>query len=477
MVFQKGSNVYFVGIKGTGMSALAELLRNAGLLVSGSDTPEIFYTDQILKDLNIPYFENFSKEHISTNIDLLIHSAAYNLENPEIAEAKNLNIPILKYTAALGAYSEQFDSSGIAGVHGKTTTTAVAGTLIKAVNLPAQILAGSAVNSFGGKSTLSLGNKYFIAETCEYRKHFLDFHPKRIVLTSVEEDHQDFFPTYKSILDAFLEYCRKLPQNGELIYCADNKGSQEVAEILKREGKNIKFTPYGFNAEGDFQISSYKIAEERVKINIKAFPNEFKLQIPGKHNALNVTAALALTDSLIKNENPKGFNEKQEENIRLALEDFKGSKRRCEILGETKGILFIDDYAHHPTAIRATLSALKEFYPKRRIVVSFMSHTYTRTASLLDEFASSFENADLLILHKIYSSAREEYSGGVNGKTLFEKAKSLKDNVYYIEEPMDTLSFLKNILKEGDIFITMGAGNNWIIGTEYLKSLQIDLKT
>jgi UDP-N-acetylmuramate--alanine ligase len=194
-MLRPGSAVYFIGIKGTGMCALAELMCNAGVRVSGSDISEIFYTDAILQELGIPYFEFFDAEHIRAPIDLVIHSAAYTPEtNEELAEAVKRGLPVLKYPDALGAYSAGFDAAGITGVHGKTTTTALAGTLIRGAELPAQILVGSAVAGFKGRSTLSLGNKYFAAETCEYRKHFLSFHPRHIVLTAVESDHQDFFP-------------------------------------------------------------------------------------------------------------------------------------------------------------------------------------------------------------------------------------------------------------------------------------------
>ncbi|MDR3144734.1 MAG: Mur ligase domain-containing protein, partial [Treponema sp.] len=237
-VLRPGARVYFVGIKGTGMCALAELIHNAGVSVSGSDGPDVFYTDAILRELGIPWHESFAAGHIKAGTDLVIHSAAYSPDtNAELVEARKAGIPILKYPDALGAYSAGFDASGIAGVHGKTTTAAMSGALIRAAGLPAQVLAGSAVSGFGGRSTLNLGNTYFVAETCEYRRHFLAFHPKRIVLTSVESDHQDYYPTYDSIRDAFLEYIRKLPPGGELIYCADDPGARETADIIRREGR------------------------------------------------------------------------------------------------------------------------------------------------------------------------------------------------------------------------------------------------
>ncbi|MDR0668533.1 MAG: UDP-N-acetylmuramate--L-alanine ligase [Treponema sp.] len=465
-----GSRIYFIGIKGTGMCALAELMSGAGFLVSGSDRDDVFYTDSILKALGIPYHETFSPSHIRDDFYLVIYSAAYTFEgNPEMAEARNRGLTIIKYTDALGLYSRYFDSSGIAGVHGKTTTTAMAGHLIRGAGLPAQVLAGSAVKGFNNRSTLNLGNKYFIAETCEYRRHFLSFHPRRIVLTAVESDHQDYYPNYESIRDAFVEYCGLLPPGGELIYCADDPGAREVAAVIKNKASAPLLVPYGFTAEGEYRILSYRILDGRAEMKMAGFPRELTLRIPGRHEALNAASALALTSSLVAGEfgdgtAGSGWTEERREQVRKALEEFAGSKRRQEILGEAGGILFMDDYAHHPTAIAATLDGLRSFYPGRRIIVSFMSHTYTRTASLLDEFAESLNGADIVFLHKIYASAREQYSGGVTGRVLFEKTAGKKDGVYYTDEPDEAEGPLRDMLKADDLFVTMGAGNNWTLG-------------
>ena len=477
---KKGAQVYFVGIKGTGMCALAELMLNRGIIVTGSDRDEVFYTDDILKELKIPFHETFEVSHIETGDkrpDLVVHSAAYSSEgNPEIAEAIKHGIPVLKFSEAVGAYSAGFDSTGIAGVHGKTTTTALAGTIIKGVGLPAQVLVGSAFgDAVGKRSTLDLGDKYFVAETCEYRRNFLSFHPQRIVLTGVESDHQDYYPSYEDIREAFVEYGRLLPPDGELIYCADDPGASEVAMILKKEKPGINFVPYGFSAPGDFGIENYRVNEGRIVFHLRLFPNDLTVRIPGRHTALNAAAAIALCSLLVKKEfgsdGNDGWNDERREGLVKALEGFGGAKRRSEILGEAGGILFMDDYGHHPTAVRATLAGLKEFYPRRRLVLSFMSHTYSRTAMLLSEFASSFEDADLLVLHKIYASAREVYKGGVNGRTLFEKAKEKqgKERVLYAEEVEDGFELMKGKLKSGDLFITMGAGDNWKLGEKLFK--------
>ncbi|MDR1957001.1 MAG: UDP-N-acetylmuramate--L-alanine ligase [Treponema sp.] len=465
LLARKGARIYGVGIKGTGMCALAELLHHAGYRVSGSDREEVFYTDGILKELGIPYSTSFDPRHLPPDTELVIYSAAYSPEtNPELAEARAQGIPLLKYTDALGIYSAGFDASGIAGVHGKTTTTALAGTMIRGAGLPAQILAGSAVSTFGGHATLTLGTKYFVAETCEYRRHFLAFHPRRIVLTSVEPDHQDYYPTYEAIRDAFLEYGRKLPPGGALIYCTDDPGAAEVAKILEQEDRGIRFIPYGFTASGDFRIQSYEVADEQARMVLAGFPGPLSVRIPGRHSALDAAGALALTDALVKCEAPQGWQEEQREGVRRSLAAFKGSKRRSEIIGEAGGILFMDDYGHHPTAVRSTLEGLKSFYPHRRLVLSFMSHTYTRTASLLEEFARCFDTADITVLHKIYASARESYGGAVSGELLFAKTKAHKEQVYYVAEPLDAVDLLVNLLRPGDLFLTMGAGDNWKLG-------------
>ena len=468
-----GVSVYCVGIKGTGVCALAELMLSRGITVSGSDIDEVFYTDAILQELGIPYHNGFDAAHITSGIDVIVYSAAYSAEsNPELNEAVRKSIPLIPYPDALGLYSAAFDSTGIAGVHGKTTTTAICGCLIQSLGLPAQVLVGSAVANFAGKSTLVLGDKYFIAETCEYRNHFLAFKPKRVVLTSVESDHQDFFPDYQSIRDAFVEYCRLIPSGGELIYCADNPGAVEVASIIANENRGISLIPYGFTAQGDFRVSAYRVENDSAIFSINAFPEEIRLRVPGRHQALNSAAAIALASVLLKKENAdtkekdQAWNEQRRFAVKHTLEEFSGSKRRSEIVGKTGGIIFMDDYGHHPTAITTTLKGLRDFFPSRRLVVSFMSHTFSRTAALLDEFAAALALADVLFLHKIYASARERFDGNINGMSIYNSIKALETSceVFYVDEPLDAFGPLTKILKPDDLFLTLGAGNNWPLG-------------
>ena len=465
----KGKKFFLVGIKGTGLSAFAELLLSAGAGVSGSDTAEKFYTDQVLASLGIPYIEGFSADNITDDIDCVIYSSAYNpVTNPDLAEAQRRGIPMLEYTAALGAFSCAYDAGGIAGVHGKTTTTAITGTLLKALDAPASVLAGSAVSNFGGHSTLVNGGRYFVAETCEYKRHFMSFCPRRIIVTSIEPDHLDFYPTYADIFRAFLDYANLLPKGGELIYCADDPGCLELSGIIRVKRPDIVLIPYGKNADGDFRITSNTVSDGRNAFTVAGFDREFVLHIPGRHIALDAAAALAMTVCILKSW--KGsVSEDDTLKIAAGFEAFRGSKRRSEIVGEANGILFMDDYGHHPTAIRLTLEGIRNFYPNRRLIVDFMSHTYSRTEGLLDEFASCLGAADEVILNDIYASAREKNSGSDLDQRLYRETCAHHKNVKYFKKPLDGFDYLASHLKAGDVFVTMGAGDNWTLGKKLFE--------
>ncbi len=468
----KDFRIHFTGIKGTGMTALVEICRSRGADVSGSDVPDVFYTDEILARLGVPVVQEFSAGNIKPGIDLVVHSSAYGRDsNPELVEADRLGIPVVMYSEALGAVSATSYSCGIAGVHGKTTTTGMTGTLLKELGFPAQVLAGSAIPSFGGSCTLSMGHDYFVAETCEYQRHFLSFRPQKILLTSVESDHQDYYPTYESILTAFMQYIELLPEFGEIIYCSDDPGAKEAVSTVFSSRPDLVYTAYGENAFGDFRLNIKGVKDERLVFSLSGFSGEFRLRVPGHHNARNAAGAAALAVSLLRHRNGE-VTSADVEKIRKGLLSFSGGKRRSEITGTANGILFMDDYGHHPTAVAATLAGLREFYPGRRIVVDFMSHTYSRTAALLDEFASCFSSADEVILHKIYPSARETYSGNVTGKMLYERVRAKHHDVKYFEEIADAEPYLKTSLHEGDLFVTMGAGDNWKLGRSLLEDFQ-----
>ena len=470
----QGKHIYFIGIKGTGMTALAEIFLSKKAFVSGSDTIEKFYTDEILDSLEIPYTEGFSVRSLPKNIDFIVHSAAYSIENNvEMAAVFKLDIPVFEYTEALGQLSGTMFSCGIAGVHGKTTTTSIAGTLLKYLNLPGTTLVGSGVAAFGGRSSYSAGDKYFIAETCEYKRHFLHFHPEIIILTNIETDHMDYFKDYSDIESAFISYINLMPLEGKLIYCSDDKGSNDVAGKISLIRPDIQQIPYGENASGLYKIIFSEKREGQNTFQLSGFDCEFSLPVPGKHIVLDAAAEIALIISLIEEEGIGIDIEK----ISKGLKSFGGSKRRSEYKGEHQGVLFMDDYGHHPTEIAATLKGLKEFYPNRRIIADFMSHTFSRTEALFSGFASCFSDADIVVFHKIYSSAREkeamEKKGSINGKTLYQEAGKYHNKVHYFHEIEDSFNFYTKLLQKNDLFITIGAGNNWEIGEqliEYYKS-------
>ena len=467
-----GRRIHLVGAKGTGMCALAEILTTAGAIITGSDVSDIFYTDSILSALGL-VVQDFNPDNIYPTLDMVIHSAAYRSDvHPELLRAQALNIPIFTYPEALGGLSRTMNSSGICGVHGKTTTTALAGIVAKACGLPATILAGSSVSDFGDRCTLNLGNQLLIAETCEYRRHFLHFSPRQIVLTSIEPDHQDYYPDLQSIMDAFVDYVTLLPQGSPLVYCADDSGASALVRQLGAKRPDIKTVPYGFSAAGRFRLTDYKVSSERARFTLAGIPEAFSLRLPGRHLALDAAAAIALCSILAEDvRGPLDLNDYS--SISKALDGFAGSRRRSEIIGEVSGVLIMDDYAHHPTAIVTTLAGLREFYPERRLVVDFMSHTASRTKALFAEFAEAFETADEVILHRIYPSAREPVDPSVSGEKLYQAVKASGKTASYFEYPLEATDYLLTNLKSGDLFITMGAGDNWQLGRRVFDCLKL----
>jgi len=453
------------------MTALAEVLHARGARITGSDTAEKFYTDAVLDHLGIHYVEGFDAGNLPRDAQLVIHSAAYRREeNPELLAAEERGIGMLLYPEALGLLSLSSNATGICGVHGKSTTTALCGTILKEWRFPATVVVGAEVPAFGNRSTLVQGDRYLVAETCEYRRHFLSFHPSRIVLTSIEPDHLDYFRDLEDLLDAFQEYVLLLPHGGVLVYCHDDAGAREAARRVHARRDDIVLIPYGREAEGAYRVVNERQGTGRSMFSLGGEGTEYSLRIPGEHNVLNAAAALCVCDLLWKEESaPRPVDRAA---AARALEAFTGSRRRSEIVGEARGVLVMDDYAHHPTAIRKTLEGIKAFHPHRRLVVDFMSHTYSRTQALLAEFGRCFGAADLVVLHKIYASAREANAHGISGRDLLDEVRKAHENVVYFEEPRDALPYLVGELRPGDLLLTMGAGDNWKLGREALRALQ-----
>ena len=492
-----GVHIHFVGIKGTGMAALVEILFHKGAVITGSDVSERFYTDEIIEKLGLKALP-FGAENITDDVQYVIYSSAYKTDkNPDLIEAVSRGIPCLLYTQALGSYSSRAYSCGICGVHGKTSTTGLTGTILKEIDLPSQILAGSIINSFGNTCTYtsplvkdagagaggteSLGGNIFVAETCEYQRHFMSFFPQKIILTSVEPDHQDYYPTYEDIRSAFVDYICKLPEGGDVIYCADDKGACDAVQIAFKKRPDLSLIPYGESANGDFKLTFNGVSNEKNQFTLSIFDDSLAIAMPGRHEVMDAAAAVALVCQLLKTfgKNPQNYLE----NIKRGLLKFTGGKRRSEIIGRftTKSgndVIVIDDYGHHPTAVKTTLAGFREFYKGRKIIVDFMSHTYSRTQALLKEFAACFDSADEVILHKIYASARENIADfNITGKTLYEAAKKNHSNVHYFEEILDAKDFVISELEkpcekdfpDGYVFVTMGAGDNWRLGKAILN--------
>ncbi len=488
-----GHTIHFTGIKGTGMTALVEICKERGALITGSDVEDTFYTDQILSSLGIKTLP-FDEQNISSKIDVLFYSSAYDIKSHcELVKAKGLNIPMMEYSEALGKVSESAYSCGIAGVHGKTTTTGMTGTILQELDLKSQVLAGSAIASFGGTCTMNKGTDIFVAETCEYKRHFLHFHPQKILLTSIESDHQDYYPLYADILKAFCEYIELLPQHGTLIFCASDKGACEAVNISMKSRLDINYIPYGMSSPDfmelqkqrqfrhEYLVKAHSISKGCHQFTLEGIDTEFILKVPGFHNVLNASGSIALCIELIKEK--RDYKNTDALTIKNALARFTGSKRRSEIVGmtDTPPSIFIDDYGHHPTAVKLTLQGFKSFYPDYYLIADFMSHTYSRTHALLEEFAASFSAADEVILHKIYSSAREkkeDFDGKVSGLILFEKTQQHHSRVRYFEEVMDAREYVIDRLQEplpagkkGYVFVTMGAGDNWKLGKAVFEQI------
>lgn len=471
VTLQHGGYYYFVGLKGTGMSALAELLVRDGARVVGSDTADSFFTQTALSRLGITCFEGFTADNLPSDVDAVVFSAAYSPErHPELVRARELGLPVWSYPEVLGAYSRLYRSFGVAGVHGKTTSTAMVGLILRALGLPSRVLTGSVVPDFGDSAVLHSGGEVFVAETCEYRRHFLHFHPQGILLTAIEEDHHDYYPDLRSIVQAFDDYVQLLPQGGLLVHSADCPNVLGLVQRLRRSRADLQLVSFGRGARGEFGLTSMAEEQGRVLFSLGGLEGSWELSIPGQHNAVNASGALALAWSIFRALRGRDPDGTEREAVRGALRDFRSTYRRSQVVGQRDGILVMDDYGHHPTAIRLTLGALRRFYRPVRLVVSFMSHTYSRTAALLHDFAQSFGEADVLILHEIYASARETDCRGIDALTLVEAARQQHPRVVYFPRPLDALDFLRDELKPGDLFVTMGAGDNWKLGKAFLEA-------
>ncbi|HCU47931.1 TPA: UDP-N-acetylmuramate--L-alanine ligase [Patescibacteria group bacterium] len=458
MKLDSAQNIYMIGIKGQGMTGLALILKSRGKNVSGSDTEEKFNTDQVLRQANISFTENFKAANLPKHCDVVIYSSAYTDANPEMPAAEQAGLPMLSYAEALGELTKIQKSIAVAGTHGKTTITAMLAYVLEQAGLAPLALIGSPVKQFASNALTGSG-ELFVFEADEYQNKFNFFTPWAVVLTSIDWDHTDWFKTPDDYRGAFTEFLKKVPPDGVVVA---NYDSAEVKTAMAEAGlKDNQVISYGLFS-GDWQMLRMWLDQGRWYFSVlknNEHMGDFELQLVGSHNVANAIAVIALASYL-------GIDL---DVVRRALADFEGTTRRFEFKGRlNNSAIVIDDYAHHPREIMATLKAARNFYPYKNIRVVFHPHTYSRTAALLKDFAKSFSDADEVVVLDIYASARET-KGDITSQHLVDAIKKHHPKVVLQPTIADAAGYLSNSLTRSDLVITMGAGDVWRVGDELIK--------
>ena len=444
--------VYFIGIKGVGMTALAQVMQAKGVEVMGSDVSESFMTDKVLSQSNIKVLSPFDTSNIPKNIDYAVVSGAYYIEgktptNPEVIEIMNRNIPLLTYSQALGNIAKSFDTTlGVAGSHGKTTTSALLTYALQELSQNPFGVIGSVVPQFGGNARIGDNNsKYLVVEADEYQNHFLDLSTGGLIILNVDYDHPDFFTTPEIYYQAFVNVIDKLSLDKPLVVNGDDTNIAKYI-LPNIQDKTRKILKFGLNIENTITLDENNIViVEGVKYN------KLNLSIAGKHNRLNALACIGLLYAL-----DFDINSSIE-----AMSGFRGTQRRLEYKGQTQtGVIIIDDYAHHPTEIMAGIQALREQYPDKIIHCVFQPHTFSRTEMLLREFGQALSQADYVYLMPIYASARENI-GVVKSDNIMEYIQNKNSKLYLNSD--DLKQDLALIKGDNNIIVTMGAGDVWKI--------------
>lgn len=445
MTFSSIKHIHFVGIGGIGMSGIAEILLSQGFEISGSDLHLSEVTDR-LASLGARICLGHSAAHIADAEVVVYSSAVRPLENPETAAAIERKIPIIRRAEMLSEVSRLKYCLAIAGTHGKTTTTSMCGMVMMKAGLDPTVIVGGRLKGLGGTNARLGQGEWIVLEADEYDRSFLQLLPTIAIITNVEADHLDIYGDLDDIKGAFVEFTNKIPFYGTACVCLDDPGVRAILPQIKRV-----IVTYGTSAQCDVRAADITYHERSSHFTLmhKGSPlGEINLQAPGEHNVRNALAACAMAIQC-------GISF---EDIRDGLAEFAGVYRRFEVKGEVGGVLVVDDYAHHPTEIRATLTAARKGW-NRRIVAVFQPHTYTRTRDFYADFATSFDEADVLILTDVYP-AREEPIEGITGKLIADAARDAGHrNVHYVEHVSDIPEMLKNIIREGDLVLTMGAGD------------------
>lgn len=456
----KTRKIHFVGVGGIGMSGIAEFLFNQGLEITGSDLKKSDITVHLEK-IGISVFEGHDAKNIK-DMDVVVKSSAVKDDNPEIIAAKSQKVPVIRRAEMLAEITRMSYSIGIAGTHGKTTTTSMAGMVLEAAGLEPTIIVGGKVINFGSNNVMGSG-KYIIVEADEYDHSFLSLSPIIAGITNIDSDHLDCYSNYDNIKSAFIEYANKVPFFGCVIACLKDPGVQEILPKI-----NKKVVTYGTSRQADVQA---------LNIVMQGFCSEYdalyrgyrlgkvKLKVTGKHNIMNSLLAVSMGLEL---DVPFAA-------IQKGLSEFKGVYRRFELKAEVKGIAIFDDYAHHPTEITATLEGFRES-TRRRLIVIFQPHLFSRTQSFYQDFGRAFFSCDILILAPIYP-AREQAIPGVTSKLIADAAiQSGHHNVLCLEDNSQIVDAALSIVQPDDIVVTMGAGNIWQYGEDLISRLRREKK-
>lgn len=447
-------NVHFIGIGGINMSALAEICINKGYTVTGSDMQDSYLINH-LRALGAKIVIGQKKENITDDINMVIYTAAISNDNEEFQAAKEKNILMINRAAFLGQIMREYKNSiAVSGTHGKTSTTSILSTIFNYAEKDPTILVGGNLSTIGGN--VRIGNsEHFITEACEYVDSFLNFNPLISIVLNIEEDHLDYFSGIEEIKASFNKFGKLLPKEGFFIINGDSENTKDITYDVK-----ATIIRFGQKETNDTIISDIRYDEDgyamfKLKYNGVAL-GTFNLSIYGLHNVYNATAAIitAIVSGI------------DVDTIKSGIKLYKGVGRRFEKKGEYKGALVIDDYAHHPTEIKATLAAAKNL-KKEKMWVVFQPHTYTRTRALFDEFTQAFHAADKVIVADIYA-AREQDPGDINSKMLVEGLYTNHVDAIYLPSFDDITDYLKENIGPNDIVITCGAGPIFKVGNSLL---------
>lgn len=447
-------SIYFIGIGGISMSGLAEMLIQHGYKVSGSDAKESDLTDKLRK-MGAKVFIGQSSENIDKNISLVVYTAAISKTNPEIIEAQKLGLEMMDRAEFLGKIMECFKYNiDISGTHGKTTTTSMISCISLKAKLDPTIMVGGELDAINGNFRCGK-SEYFIAESCEYKASFLKFHPYIGLILNVDEDHLDFYKDINDIQNTFSKFAHLIPNDGCLIACAEDKRALEISKSVSCRVVTYGITSGMVTAENikydDMDLPSFDICENGVK------KLSINLSVPGRHNVLNSLGAYCASKAV-------GIDDKF---IKEGLESFHNAHRRFEIKGKRNDVTVVDDYSHNPTEIKAALSIARNF-PHKKIFCVFQPHTYSRTLSLFDGFTHAFKGVDELILADIYS-AREKDTGVISSNMLGDKIRENGGNCINIHSFQEITDYLRKNASDGDLVITIGAGDIYKVSEMFLK--------